>query len=488
MRPINYAVVLIGFIPFALQAQTETEPNDTMTQANFWPENTELSGTSCFAGGEIDVDWYVLVPSEEGILTVTAVASNNTSGIYGIALQFFAKDGVSLFWNTSAPSGPDPLTTQISAYCVPNDTLFLKTFVLLDHCEYYTISYAITPPAFADDVEDNDDLSQATPLAPDTWTEGRVQFAYDDGVDYYSMEVPESGRYTLTVEATYQTTGIEVNGLGTELQDANGNLMANWTAQVGANTVLTTTNSVSCVGAGTVNLKVWFGSFFGCGIAYRFKWELDPTVFNDDPEPNNTASQANYFPPDVSRPGVAGDQDWWKLYKSYTGDLQLTVRAAFIGAGTGNFTVQVFNPAQQLLYNGNVDPGQNNVPTSYLITVPSAGPDSFYVDIYSNSFDCGSYELSYSSLFDGVGEQVGQPGVVIVLSDPSRDVFTFQWNGTPVAWLSISDMQGRVVAESEINGTSTFTWDATPMAAGSYLARITTSDGSNSIVRLIRTH
>jgi hypothetical protein len=73
----------------------------------------------------------------------------------------------------------------------------------------------------------------------------------------------------------------------------------------------------------------WSGN--GCGIAYRLKWELQPTIFVNDPEPNNTASVAIPLLPDVPQEGFLGDPDWYKLFKPYSGDLQLTVRGAFHG-------------------------------------------------------------------------------------------------------------------------------------------------------------
>ncbi|MFZ1687362.1 MAG: hypothetical protein WAU70_08070 [Flavobacteriales bacterium] len=487
MRSCYPASILLGILPFTLQAQNEVEPNDLYTQANFWPENTAITGTSCLVlGGTLDVDWYMIVPSEQGMITVTATVSNNTAGFYGISIQFFQQDGTTLYWNTSAVSNPVPYTSQTVRYCTGTDTLYVAVATGLDHCEYYTLSYAVTPPAFANDAEDNDDLANATPLAPSTWTEGRLEFAFDDGVDWYSILPPQVGRYELTVEASYQTDGTAVGGINTQLFDANGNLAANQGAQVGANTVITTENTVSCLGDVPYYLLIGSNSSV-CGVAYRFKWELVPTVFGNDTEPNNTAPLANYFPPDVPQPGVPGDTDWWKLYKPYNGDLQLNVRAAFIDAGNGDFTVQVFNTAMQLLSNGGITPGQNNVPSSLLVTVPATVPDSFYIQVYNNSFDCGSYELSYASQYVGIHPQDERSGIVTVHPNPSNDAFTFRCNDARIASIMITDVEGRPVTEQEVNGLGSFMWDATGVRAGSYLARMTTVDGSTSVVRLVRT-
>jgi hypothetical protein len=69
------------------------------------------------------------------------------------------------------------------------------------------MSYIMTPPAFADDAEDNDDLASAIPLAQNTWTEGRLYFAFDDGDDYYSVVLPQSGRYVQTSKLLIRATG-----------------------------------------------------------------------------------------------------------------------------------------------------------------------------------------------------------------------------------------------------------------------------------------
>ncbi|MEO8067408.1 MAG: T9SS type A sorting domain-containing protein [Flavobacteriales bacterium] len=485
MRSPHYAFLFLGLLPLALHAQTEVEPNDLVTQANFWPENTTVSGTSCLVlGGTLDEDWYMLIPSEEGKITVSVIASNNTAGFYGIGLQFFQEDGTSLMWNTSAISNPVPVTSEISTYCFPNDTIYLKAAVGLDHCEYYTISYTITPPAFADDAEDNDDLANAAPLAENTWTEGRIVFTNDDGDDYYSVVLPQSGRYTQTIEATYQTDGNQNGGMNAQLLDVNGALAANLGAQLGANTVLTTVNEVVCAGPGTYYVHIaWGGN--GCGIAYRLKWELEPTVFANDVEPNNTAQQAIVMTPDVPQEGFLWDVDWYKLYKPYSGDLQLTVRSAFMATSTGDMVVQVFNTAQQLIYNGSAPPGQNNVPSTTLITVAAAAPDSFYVQVFNNSLDCGSYELSNASTYVGIrDEMVASP--ISVMPNPSSDVFLFRFS-KPMQTLQVRDMQGRAVVDVRLHGLASYTWDARNMPAGTYVVQITDATGSASMVRLVRT-
>lgn len=485
MRPSHYAFAILGLLPCALQAQTEVEPNDNITQANFWPENTPVSGTSCYTlGGTLDQDWYMLVPSEEGKITVTATASNNTTGFYGVAMQFYQPDGTTLMWNTGVTSNPTPVTSEISTYCFPNDTIYLNVYVGLDHCEYYTMSYIMTPPAFADDAEDNDDLSSAIPLTQNTWTEGRLYFAFDDGDDYYSVVLPQSGRYVQTVEATYQSDGGMNGGINAQLLDINGNLAANLGAQLGADTILTTVNEVVCAGPGTYYVHMaWSGN--GCGIAYRLKWELQPTIFGNDPEPNNTASVAIPVLPDVPQEGFLGDPDWYKLFKPYSGDLQLTVRGAFMATSTGNMVVQVFNNAQQLIYNGSATPGQNNAPSTTLITVPASIPDSFYVQVFNNSLDCASYELSYASEYVGIEEQTGMHAMTIV-PNPSPDRFIFQSQVQGLSRIQITDVEGRLLMDQKLNGDSYFTWDASDLHAGTYIARILTLNGTTSSSRLVR--
>ena len=80
MRPILQFSMLLSLLPLALQAQNEVEPNDDYTEANVWTEGVPITRTSCLAlGGTNDIDWYRIIPSEQGMITVDATVSNNTA-------------------------------------------------------------------------------------------------------------------------------------------------------------------------------------------------------------------------------------------------------------------------------------------------------------------------------------------------------------------------------------------------------------------------
>jgi hypothetical protein len=118
--------------------------------------------------------------------------------------------------------------------------------------------------------------------------------------------------------------------------------------------------------------------------------------------------------------------------------------------------------------------------------VGASVPDTFYVQVYNNSFDCGSYELSYADHYVGIAEQ--EPvSPILVQPNPSADGFVFRSNGRSASAITITDMAGRVVEDRKLNGVVQFDWNASTASPGSYVARIVLVDGSNTTLRLIRT-
>jgi hypothetical protein len=103
----------------------------------------------------------------------------------------------------------------------------------------------------------------------------------------------------------------------------------------------------------------------------------------------------------------------------------------------------------------------------------------------TTALDCASYELSYASEYVGIEEQTGMHAMTIV-PNPSPDRFIFQSQVQGLSRIQITDVEGRLLMDQKLNGDSYFTWDASDLHAGTYIARILTLNGTTSSSRLVR--
>jgi uncharacterized protein YfaP (DUF2135 family) len=265
----------------------------------------------------------------------------------------------------------------------------LKTNIMMKKVLYKTKSVQlmllllcmVSQSVFAD-VEPNDAIATATPLALATEVSGTLGIdPVSDANDYYSIVLPDDGTITLT--ATYDS------GLGgfVYFYRPNGAFI-NFSA-ISGNTVEL---SVDCIGAGTIYVRAFRNS--GAG-GYSLEVNQTPATLSVDAEPNNTqATVLETFAVNeefvghigyTDSNGAADPEDWFDVVMPEDGSYTLTMN--FVGSFTGFMYLYESDGTQ--IINTAVSEGDEE------LTIDCRAADTFSVRIF-RSGGCGSYTGSMS--------------------------------------------------------------------------------------------
>src|SRR6185295_5839004 len=138
------ASILCCMIWFAAYS-TESEPNDTKPQANTLALNGSNSGA---IGTATDVDWWKVITTSDGKLSVTLAISN---GLYCYA-ALYDNNGTTLL----TQSYTNGTSTVIDQDGLAAGTYFIKVYPFTaGQMPAYTISNALTSAPVSNDAEPN---------------------------------------------------------------------------------------------------------------------------------------------------------------------------------------------------------------------------------------------------------------------------------------------------------------------------------------------
>ncbi|MCP5519493.1 MAG: pre-peptidase C-terminal domain-containing protein [Verrucomicrobiales bacterium] len=178
----------IGYLPPETPVTTEVEANDSLGRANRINPGVLVSGSIAAAHDE---DWYTLVPTRTGQMTVTMTAAPST---LRLRLRVFSDSGASLVSaQAGLPGGLFSLTYDIRTL----DRLYFQVVHLGAESspEPYQFNTAVVP--VEDPYEPNNDYGDARPLQTVNQIQGWFFPASDQ--DWYRIEVTEPGQVTATL-------------------------------------------------------------------------------------------------------------------------------------------------------------------------------------------------------------------------------------------------------------------------------------------------
>ena len=377
--------------PLLMIAQTESEPNDNLGQANTLTLGTARSGdmgpAPCASG--VSDDYYALNLVNDGTITINTNAtvvsgSPGTIRIYGYNSgggQIFSDD------HTTGVSGTFSSVSSIRT-CLSKGTYYFLLQRLNGDCYNYDFTVTQGAPVHSDDLEPNNNFTQADAnplLAANTNSDGHLNFShYGDNDDRYKLQTSGDGDLTVTISA--ESPGA-ASAVRVYLYNSGGGQINSFDATVGANGVPVGTNATfTCYGAGVYYILVQ--SLGACGVSYRLSHSLTPTVFSNDVEPNNLFGSAlalnhnAYMQGHLNFSHYGDNDDRYAL----TTPVEGTINVQLIAENAAGGTVRVY------LYEGNG--GQIN---SFDASVGSNHDD----DTTSASFDCygqGNYYFLVQSL------------------------------------------------------------------------------------------
>ncbi|MBS1941908.1 MAG: hypothetical protein JST38_13625, partial [Bacteroidetes bacterium] len=153
------------FAAATLLAQTETEPNDNLGQADTMSLGTAMSGdigpVPCASG--TSNDYFVLNITQDGQISVNTNASNSGTGTPALRIYMYNSVGsqVNYFDHVTGASGvPVGQTSNMS--CVHKGIYYFLAYSLDGGvCYTYDLTVTVTAPVFADDLEPNNSFGDA---------------------------------------------------------------------------------------------------------------------------------------------------------------------------------------------------------------------------------------------------------------------------------------------------------------------------------------
>ena len=381
----------------------DPEPNNSLGQATLLPIATPLDGQVNFLTYTDNADNYRLETPDDGILNFTLEAEHRGSSPGTLTVTLLNSSGGLLNSYTGVPVGASsiPVTTQLSSLCKGDGLYYLR----IDNASCgtsYRLSYTITDPLYAEDLEENDAPTQADTVAAGVDHEGRLDFFYDDNSDYYRLILPSDGILNITVNAEHAGTSTGET-LTAHVLNSSGGLVQSHSVNIGANgNPIMTDLATSCLG----NEQLYYLRFFNptaCGVSYQFNYGVTPPLYADDLEENDGTSQSDTVAASIDHDGRINfyyddNTDYFRLILPTDGVLDITMSAEHSGSSTAEtMNVHLLNSSGGLIQAWPVSIGSSGSPSSTVLSASCLGNEQLYYLHVFGSTICGvSYRFNYS--------------------------------------------------------------------------------------------
>ena len=381
----------------------DPEPNNSLGQATLLPIATPLDGQVNFLTYADNADNYRLETPDDGILNFTLEAEHRGSSPGTLTVTLLNSSGGLLNSYTGVPVGASsiPVTTQLSSLCRGDGLYYLR----IDNASCgtsYRLSYTITDPLYAEDLEENDAPTQADTVAAGVDHEGRLDFFYDDNSDYYRLILPSDGILNITVNAEHAGTSTGET-LTAHVLNSSGGLVQSHSVNIGANgNPVMTDLATSCLGTE----QLYYLRFFNptaCGVSYQFNYGVTPPLYADDLEENDGTSQSDTVAASIDHDGRINfyyddNTDYFRLILPTDGVLDITMSAEHSGSSTAEtMNVHLLNSSGGLIQAWPVSIGSSGSPSSTVLSASCLGNEQLYYLHVFGSTICGvSYRFNYS--------------------------------------------------------------------------------------------
>lgn len=473
----------------------DTEDNDNSSQAQSVLADTWTEGHANYSYGDDNADWFRLVIPGDGVVRFDLDAYNQTNGTYSGTLELLDAAQDSLNAYTFIIGGlfqPDTSFNTYTRFCLGQGTYYLRLSSDGMCGLSYRLKWNFTPPAFTDDVEDNDDAQQATPLTDGVWAQGHENYdTYDDNVDWYRFSMPADGVVNLYIDAFNQNGGTYPGTL--ELLDGAQDSLNTYTFTIGAIFQPDTAfNSYTrfCLGQGTYYLRVSSGM---CGLSYRVRYSSTLAPLQDDAEDNDTQATSLPVSNGVQREGHLNfdvdNSDWYSFNVADGATPSAVFAASHQNGGTYYLPVAWFDGSGTELgsYDYIVNGGSSFVDAT--IPLGTLAQGTCYMHLASNA--CGtSYRFTMNGVSAmGLVQLPANRAPIRVVPNPSTDgIFTLSAPFRAVR-VQLMDVEGRKLMDEPVSTMfGSITLDTSRFPPGTYTAHLMGADGSTGHVRLMRIH
>lgn len=427
-----------------------------------------------------NVDVHALQIAEDGAVSVTMIASHRYGP--GASLQVLLVDSMGtqmtgMFAQVGASGGTD--TTVMEALCLKDGQYFLVIYGINTCGASYRLRYDLTPAPWSDDAD------ATTAIVPGQWAEGHMSFngnGDEPTSDLYTLVLPAHHRVRIELIAADMQDGNATTDL--RLIDSTGTTVASWFGESGPiSDPDTNIHQQGCLAPGTYT--IWLRHINACGVSYRLRCAVEPPVYGDEPEPNNSVTSAITASPDTDNGGFleSGDQDHWRFYKQYSGALVVDLRASSQTPSPGTFICSIYDVDGNFLDQVSLTTGVENqsapyTPFTFNVTVQ----DTLILRASAQNFSCLSYGFRYAGGIAGVGEGPAVMALAVRPVEGSPGQYLISAN-EPITVVHVLDMSGALV-RTERGNDRQVRIDLGVLPAGLYACHVRGSDGRMQVVRL----
>jgi len=282
----NYKIVV--------PAKNDIEPNNSFTQATFFPSTGTVQGRIAYDTKSSDAnDYYYSVLPEDGTLRIV-IDKNNTSNSSGADFYFYVynknKSTLESLVKVNTSKGVLP-TDTLDVFCRTADTMYFM--ISGSDCYTYSFHYYVVPSGVKD-AEPNNTFAQATFFSPTQTVQGRIAYNSTsiEKKDYFYTILPDDGTLRVIIDKN--------NVSNSSGADFYFNVYNKSTSNIGSLTKVNTSKGIHptdtvdiyCRTADTVYFLVDASTCY----SYSFRYYMVPSGVKDA-EPNNSFSEATFFAP-----------------------------------------------------------------------------------------------------------------------------------------------------------------------------------------------
>ena len=365
----------------------DAEPNDGSTTAIVLPHSTPTDGQINFSTYNENTDYYRLDLPSNGVLNINwqAEQASATPGTATIALRSIGTNVIQT-WTVPVGASSIPVSQTVSLDCRSNTNFYYLSVSGVSCGISYRLSYTVTPPIFANDVEPNDGSTTAIVLPYNTPTDGQINFSsYVENSDYYRLDLPNNGVLNINwqaeqASATPGTATINLRSTGT-------NVIQTWTVAVGANSIpVSEVMGINCRG----NTNFYYLSVAGvsCGVSYRLSYTVTPPIYAISPATGTGSTTATLIRLDSA--AVQGQVNFYygqtnAYYKvMHTGGpIVLSALAEHAGALPADYNVLLRSSGTNLLQIETRSAGGASTPLAATIDFGTRAAGTYYIEVAS---------------------------------------------------------------------------------------------------------
>ena len=406
-------VLVLGLLPVTVLAVTDSEPNDTLGQAQSFTPGDTIDGLISVKG---DYDWYKFTLTESGRISLTMKAY-----MQYYTLHIFNTDGENLWytdentWNSSVGFRKDTHDIDLT-----EGTYYLR--VTGDYfigssgrsTGNYTLNTSFTG-ANATETEDNNSIANANPVALNGTIHGQI--ASNDRNDYHQFTLTESGRLSLEMTAYLKYYTLHIyNTSGENLWYTDENT---WNSSVGFRK---DTHDIDLT-EGTYYLRVTGDYFIGSSGRSTGNYTLNTSFTGanvTETESNNSFAEANYTVLNVPIHGqiaVNDRNDYHQFTLTKPGRITLTMTSYM-----QYYTLNLYDEDGTDLWNRDEKKWNSSV--------------GFRSDIYTIELTAGTYYLRVTGdyFIGSSGRSTGSYKILLNTPNPFTDTHSDDFYYNPVLW------------------------------------------------------